>query len=124
MHALLALTLLLAQAPATGQFAGSWSSANSSQSGDITIGLREEGGKWIGEAMFTLDGQQVPCKVTRIELTGNQLILAYQFELGGYTLISTLSGETSDGNWSGKYETKSVEGSQPVDAGTWKAKKK
>lgn len=118
---LLVLTLNL---QTSGKYDGTWSSTNGSQSGDLHITLSEDGAKWNAEASFAFEGEDIPCKVTRVEVAGTKMVLAYQFDLGGYRLLSTLTGDFASSTVSGKYDTKTVENSQPIDAGTFTATRK
>ena len=107
-----------------GKYDGTWSSTNGSQSGALHLALVEESGQWKAEASFAFEGDEVPCKVTKLEIEGAKVALAYQFDLGGYKLVSTLTGEIADDSLSGKYETKPVDGGQQIDAGTFKTTRK
>ena len=53
-----------------------------------------------------------------------KMVLAYEFDLGGYRLVSTLNGEVGGDTLAGKYETKTVDGSQRIDAGTFTTARK
>ncbi|MCC7153577.1 MAG: hypothetical protein IT161_03320 [Bryobacterales bacterium] len=114
---------LLLAGPA-GKYEGDWTSAGGSQSGALRVTLAEDDGKWKAEASFSYDGDEVPCKVTRIEMDGARMLLAYQFDLGGYSLVSTLTGQAGGDTLSGKYETVTAEGAQPVDSGTFRTTRK
>lgn len=118
----LCVAILLA-GPA-GRYEGEWNSASGSQSGALRVTLAEDGGKWTAEASFSFDGDEIPCQVTRIEMDGARMLLAYQFDLGGYRLISTLKGQAGDDTLSGKYETVTADGAQPVDSGTFSTARK
>lgn len=116
--------LLIAAAAIEGRYEGKWSSTAGSGNGDIRIAVLPGEGGWKGEAMFTMDGSEVPCKVVRLELNETKVVIAYQFNLAGYSLVSTLTGEAKGDSISGKYETKTSDGSQQIDAGSWSASKK
>lgn len=108
----------------SGKYEGDWTSTNGSQSGALRLSLSEEGGRWKAEASFSFDGGDVPCTVTRVEVDGAKMVVAYQFDLGGYKLLSTLTGEVAEDVLAGRYETKPIDGAQQIDAGTFKTKRK
>lgn len=119
LAAILMLGLALAavaQAPAAGGYKGSWT-ADSGQGGGISFTLSQSGGKWEGKAEFTMAGATVPCKVTRLEVSGSQLILAYDFALEGYDLRSTLTGTAEGKAIRGAYRTTAIESGQEISSG-------
>jgi hypothetical protein len=125
MRSLASAVLLLISTAAvlTGRFEGTWASAGS-QGGDIHFNFTEQAGEWRADVGFTYEGEEIACKVVRLVVTGPKFTVAYAFDLGGYRLVSTAEGELSGDAISGKYETKTAEGDQPIDSGTWKAARK
>jgi hypothetical protein len=108
----------LAVASPSGKYAGTWVGQQSD--GGINIVLAQAApGDWTAEVSFTLGGQEVKCKTVRIKVDGNNLDLAYEFNVGGLQATSTVTGKFDGDKLEGKYSTKSAEGAD-VDQGTFK----
>jgi len=103
-----------------GSFAGDWKSGSGGSGGAIHFTLQESGGTWKSDG-FTLEGAEVPCKTVAVKMQDGKLLLAYDFEIQGYTLRSTVKG---DNGFTGTYDTATPDGSQAVDSGTWKVARK
>lgn len=104
-----------------GTYKGSYS-GSSGASGDFVISLSQaDNGEWNSEVTFTLGGQDVKTKITSLKVDGSKLTVAYQFDLQGTALESTVNGELNGSTLAGDYHTKVVADGSAVDDGTWKA---
>src|SRR5579871_2418665 len=87
---------------APGTYKGTW--AGASAGGDIHLTLKADGsGGFTGEIGFTLEGQEIPGKITLIKVDGTNLILNYEFDVQGNKLqsatVGTLHGKTLEGTY-------------------------
>lgn len=115
---LLAFSLpLIAEPVVPGKYAGKWEGV-SGGSGDFKLTLASEGSKWTGNVLFTLGGQEVKCTVKSLTVNDSKLRVVYAFDLQGNALESTIEGDMSGSKLSGKYMTKTPDGTA-VDEGTW-----
>jgi len=101
-----------------GAYKGTWSGG--SASGDFHLVLRaDDQGKLVAEVGFTINGEEVPCKLMSLKIDGATLAMIYEFDLQGNKLQSathgTLQGKTLEGTY------KTLAGEIAVDEGTWKA---
>ena len=117
MFAFIAAITLFA-AGLAGTYKGTWSGSGS---GDFTITLTQSGDDWKADITFTLGGETVKTKVTSLKVEGSKLKVAYQFDLQGTVLESTITGELNGTTLAGDYHTKAVADGSAVDDGTWKA---
>ena len=107
-----------ANTPLAGQFAGKWIGVEGT-AGDLRIKLRQEAGAtWVGEAMFTYQGAEIPGKVKTLEAEGMKLRMVFDWEIQGTAGQSTLNGELIGDTLKGTYETRGVAG---ASRGTWSA---
>src|SRR5258706_7538164 len=116
-YALIAVVTVFA-AGLAGTYKGTWSGSGS---GDFTITLTQAGDDWKADITFTLGGETVKTKVTSLKVDGSKLKAAYQFDLQGTVLESTITGELNGTTLAGDYHTKAVADGSAVDDGTWKA---
>jgi hypothetical protein len=100
-----------------GTYKGTWSGSGS---GDFTITLTQAGNDWKADITFTLGGETVKTKVTSLRVDGSKVTIAYQFDLQGTVLESTITGELKGTTLAGDYHTKAVADGSAVDDGTWK----
>ena len=107
--ALLTCTFLLA----AETWKGKWSSDNSGNAGEIRFVL-ETG----PNVVFTVGDQEVKTTNVTVKADGTELEIAYDFEIQGYRLRSTVKGTLKEGKLSGKYTTRSLEDGSSVDSGT------
>ena len=106
-----------------GSYAGDWTSSSSGVSGRFHLTLASSAdGKWQCEVTFSLDGEDVKTTVKSLKVEGAKLEVAYEFNIQGYDLRSTINGELRDKKLEGKYRTQAVADGSPVDEGEWKAK--
>jgi hypothetical protein len=99
-----------------GQFAGKWIGVEGT-AGELRIKLRQEAGAaWVGEAMFTYDGAEIPGKVKTLETEGTKLRMVFDWEIQGTAGQSTLNGELIGDTLKGTYETRGAAG---ASRGTW-----
>lgn len=119
----LALVLVMLLQGAAGRYEGTWASDSGSAEGKIHVSLKQENDVWTAGAGFSMSGADVPCKVKRVEVKDKDMIVAYEFELEGYVLISTLTGRLDGDALSGTYRTTTADGAQQVDTGKWKTRK-
>ncbi len=115
---LLALGALNAQNPISpGTYKGTWTGSQSG--GDFHLTLKSDGnGVLAAEVGFTLEGQEIPGKITSIKVDGASITIAYEFDLQGNKLQSVTEGKLKGKSLEGTYKT--TAGDTPVDEGTWK----
>src|SRR5260370_33515763 len=101
-----------------GTYKGPWSGSGS---GDFTITLTQAGDDWKADITFTLGGETVKTKITSLKVEGSKLKVAYQFDLQGTVLESTITGELNGTTLAGDYHTQAVADGSAGDDGTWKA---
>jgi hypothetical protein len=106
---------LSAQDLGPGSYKGTW---NGSATGDFHLTIRP-GGK-SAEIGFTIEGQEVPCKVTSLKIEGGSIEMVYQFDLQGNALQSAIKGMLKGKTLEGTYKTTAPGSDDPVDTGTWK----
>ena len=97
----------------SGSYKGVWAGAASG--GDFHLTLH---GPVSAEVGFTIEGQEVPCKVISLKIDGASLEMVYEFELQGMKLQSATKGTLKGKTLEGTYTTSA--GDSPVDQGTWK----
>lgn len=111
-------TLVFASTPA-GQYDGTWTGTQSDGTIKIVLAPAAAQGEWTADVSFTLGGQEVKCKTVRIKVDGQNLDLAYEFNISGLQATSTVAGKFDGPKLEGTYSTKSAEGAA-VDQGTFK----
>jgi hypothetical protein len=116
--------MMAADRDLAGGYQGEWKSGSSGTGGEITFSLEPAGAEWKGTVVFKLDGADVPCTMRTVKLQDGKVELVYDFETQGYALRSKVTGAWNGTGFSGSYETATADGSQNVDAGTWKAQRK
>src|SRR5882672_10288110 len=90
--------------------------------GDFRLTLGPDGnGGLKGEVMFTMAGQEVPCKTTSLKIDGASLKIVYEFDLQGTKLQSAVEGKLKGKTLEGTYKTTIPGSDDAVDQGTWKA---
>ena len=118
---LMAALAVLAEPLSVGTYKGKYE-GSSGASGDFRVGLSKAGEEWKGDVLFTLNGQEVKCKVTTIQVNGAKLKMVYSFDLQGTILESQIDGELSGGTLAGKYRTQVSGDGSTVDEGTFSTK--
>jgi hypothetical protein len=119
---LVALALLPGVLPAddklgAGTFKGTWSGG--SANGDFRLTLRPDAqGKLGAEVGFSLNGEDVACKIISVKVDGANLTMVYEFDLQGNKLQSQTQGTLKGKALEGTYKT--MAGDTAVDEGTWK----
>lgn len=115
---LLALGVLNAQDTfAPGAYKGTWAGASSG--GDFRLTLKADNkGVLDADIVFTIDGNDVPCKTTSVKVDGSSITILYSFDLQGNQLQSMTQGKLKGKSLEGTYKT--TAGDTPVDEGTWK----
>jgi hypothetical protein len=108
---LLAVALAFAQSIA-GAYKGTWT--GSAGGGDFHLNVT--GGK--ADIGFTIEGQEVPCKIVSQKIDGSSIEMVYEFDLQGMKLQSAIKGALNGKSLEGTYKT--TAGDQPVDEGSWK----
>ena len=117
----LCVAVLSAAEPITpGKYSGTWE-GSAGASGQLLFSVAQKAGVWKAEVSFTMGSEKVNCDVTALRVEGATIHVVYTFELLGMKLESTIDGERSGGKITGKYRTRSVADSAPVDQGTWEA---
>jgi hypothetical protein len=116
--ALLAAALVQAQDKlAAGTYKGTW--AGASANGDFHLTLRADARGSLGaDVGFTINGEEVPCKIISIKVDGANLAMTYEFDLQGNKLQSATQGTLKGKALEGTYKT--MAGDTAVDEGTWK----
>jgi hypothetical protein len=115
---LLLSALVLAQDKlGAGTFKGTWSGGTAN--GDFHLTLRVDGqGKLGGEVGFSINGEEVPCKIVSLKIDGASLAMTYEFDLQGNKLQSATLGALKGKTLEGTYKT--MAGDTQIDEGTWK----
>jgi hypothetical protein len=108
---ILAATIAFAQSIA-GSYKGTWT--GSAAGGDFHLTVT--GGK--ADIGFTIEGQEVPCKIVSQKIDGASIEIVYEFDLQGTKLQSAIKGTLKGKSLEGTYKTSA--GDAPVDEGTWK----
>src|SRR5260370_7786706 len=87
---LLSVTMIAADSIGTGNYKGTWTGAASS--GDFRITVRPDGkGGLAADVAFTIEGQEVPCKVTSLKIDAPNIAVVYDFDLHATKLQSTIT---------------------------------
>ncbi len=121
----LAVTMLVSVASVradtlgAGTYKGTWTGAASS--GDFHLTLRPDGKGGLGaDVGFTIEGQEVPCKVTLLKVDGASIAATYEFDLQGNKLQSAITGTLKGKSLEGTYKTTAAGTDSTVDEGSWK----
>lgn len=112
-------TLGLAVAQAPGDYDGQWTSDQSGDSGKFHCSLKKSGDSWDSSAYFVYQGEKIIGSPKSTKVDGSKLEMVFEYEIGGMTLHSVMTGEWTGNTLEGKYASKSSDES-PVDTGTWK----
>jgi len=76
------------------------------------------GGNWTGEVIAVLDGQPTKSPMTSLDVKGDSIEAAYDFEVKGHKASSRISGTKTGQTFSGTFQT--LYKGKVVDTGTWK----
>ena len=114
--ALASALTLLAQA---GNYKGEWQ--GQAANGDIRIALESKSGGWTARISFSLAGNEVPTRVTTLEVSATTLTAEYEFEFGDNKLQSRIEAKIDGEKLEGTYRTKALANGAAVDQGTFKA---
>ncbi len=98
-----------------GRYAGKWK-GDAEGAGDLRFNLKQEGAKWVLEAVFTFEGSDVPTTTKSVEVNGSAVTFVFSWKVQDVPGQSTLTGELSGDTLKGKYETTGADGSS---TGTW-----
>lgn len=98
-----------------GTYKGGW---NGAAAGDFHLTILP-GGK-SAEIGFTIEGQEVPCKVKSLKIDGGTIEMVYEFDLQGNALQSAIKGTLKGKTLEGTYKTTAPGSDSAVDEGTWK----
>jgi hypothetical protein len=109
---LLAAAVVFAQA-ISGSYKGTWAGANGGGDFHLTV----DGGK-AASVGFSIEDQEVPCKILSQKVDGSSIEMVYEFDLQGLKMQSAIKGTLKAKSLEGTYKT-TAEGS-PVDEGSWK----
>jgi hypothetical protein len=113
---LLAIALFAMDA---GTYKGTWTGA--AAGGDFRLTLRPDGKGGLGaDVAFTIEGQEVPCKVTAQKIDGDAIAVTYEFDLQGNKLQSAIKGTAKGKTVEGTYKTTAAGTDSTVDEGSWK----
>jgi hypothetical protein len=123
---LLALLILCASALAAdpiapGTWKGTYTGTTEAATGAIQLTLSKDGDRWAAESSFTVQGQDVKCKVNVVEVTGAKMRNVCTWEAQGYVLETTTTGELDGGKLTGAYRTVLKSEGTKIDEGTWTA---
>ena len=116
---LLAFFAFAADSDLAGKHAGEWKSNSSDVGGPIRFTLEAAGGTWKCDLSFGLNGADVKTTMKTVKVQGSKIELLYDFDAGGMTLTSHVTGEWNGSGFKGNYDT--TGGGVPVDSGTWSA---
>ena len=120
---LLAFSTLL-YADVTGSFAGTWASGSSGSGGAIHMTFTPSAaGEWQAQSSFTYQGQEVKTSPVSVKITGDQVVVVFEYDIDGAKLHSTMRGTLTGDTVKGKYVSQDA-GGQPMDEGTWEATRK
>ena len=121
MVAMLAAGAVAAQdSVSAGVYKGKFAGGGGDGDFRLTLGPDGKGGL-KGEVMFTMAGQEVPCKTTSLKIDGARLKIVYEFDLQGNKLQSAVEGKLKGKTLEGTYKTTIPGSDDAVDQGTWKA---
>ena len=116
---------ILAYAEVAGTFSGTWTSGANGPGGDIRIAFTPAPpGEYQARSSFTYQSQEVKTTPVSAKVDGNQVVVVFQYDLGGAKLQSTMRGTLTGDKIQGKYVSQATEGGQVVDEGTWAATRK
>ena len=122
----LALFLLLlagvraADRDLAGRYAGEWKSNGSGGGGAMHINLDvTPDGSWKWDVSFMYAGAEVKTTNGQVKVNQSKLEGSYDFELQGFALRSTVTGEWNGKAFEGRYLTTTTDGSTGVDDGVW-----
>jgi hypothetical protein len=116
---LLATTGMFAEPITGGSYKGKFEGA-AGASGDFNVTLSKPAdGAWQGAVVFTLNGAEVKCKVTSVQVNDAKMKMVYSFDLQGTSLESTIEGELKGSTLAGKYHTQVTGDGSAVDEGTF-----
>ncbi len=119
---LLAATSVFAEPITAGSYKGKFDgSAGASGAFNVTL-AKSADGAWQGDVVFALNGADVKCKVTVVQVNGAKLKMVYTFDLQGTGLESTIEGELNGSTLAGKYHTQVTGDGSAVDDGTFTTK--
>ncbi|MEJ7608435.1 MAG: hypothetical protein WKF37_19735 [Bryobacteraceae bacterium] len=112
LAALIAFAALLAAADV---YSGKWESKLNGNGGEIRIQLKPE-----PSVSFTFNGTEVKTKVASVSQHGSDFAIAYDYDVEGYTLRSSLKGTVKDSVIEGTYSAAPADGGSAVDQGTFR----
>jgi hypothetical protein len=123
-HITMLLVLLMIASAAdrdlAGRYSGDWKSSGSGGNGAFRLSLEPAAdGMWKCEVTFTFAGEEVKTIVRQVKVEQSKLEAAYDFDLLGGTLRSTITGEWNGKAFDGKYKT--TGDGEAVDEGVWSA---
>jgi hypothetical protein len=101
-----------------GTYKGEWHGATGGGEIHLTLRANTNGGL-TPEVGFSIDSQELTCKVLSFKTDGAKFKMVYEFDLQGNVLQSAIEGTAKGKTIEGTYKT--TAGDQDVDAGTWKA---
>jgi hypothetical protein len=118
MISVAALTLIAQDVLAPGTtYKGTYTGGGGNGDFHLTLKVDDKGGL-TAVVGFTIMGQEVPGKITTLKVEGAKIEMAYDFDLEGTRLTSSIAGTLKGKTLEGTYKT-TAEGAA-VDEGTWK----
>jgi len=92
-----------AESTVAGDYTGTWTGKDQS-TGALTIKLKQDASAtWVAEAMFTLQGNEVPTKTVAVSVEGAKVELTFSWQAEGTAaqtkLIGALAGNVLEGTY-------------------------
>lgn len=99
-----------------GSYAGTWKGPSGTQ-GDLRFTLKQEASQWTAEAVFTYENIDIPTKIKSVTVDGAKIVMVFDWKIEDSPGQSTLTGEFTEGKFSGTYRTQT----ETPSSGTWSA---
>lgn len=103
-----------------GKYVGEWKSSGSDIGGSVRFSLDGPNAEtWKCDLTFALNGADVKTTMREVKVQNTKIELTYDFDAGGTTLRSHITGNWDGTTFKGNYDT--TAGGVPIDNGTWTA---
>ncbi|HBY59312.1 MAG TPA: hypothetical protein DEH78_05790 [Solibacterales bacterium] len=117
----LAASCASAQTIAEGAYKGTYKGSAENSAGDVRLTLAKNGDRWNASFTFTANGQDVSCKTTSVEASGEKLKFVCAWGVDGYALETTSDVEAKGARLQATYRTVVKSEGSRLDEGTWTA---
>ena len=98
-----------------GEYVGKWQGSDDA-SGKLRMTLKRDGQTWSADVSFTFEGSDIATKVKGVKVDGKKVEVIVEWEIREDTGQSTLTGDATDTQLTGTYQTKTSTG---TGQGTW-----